>query len=563
MACLFVICAACARSPSRGTDEAGPRSTSPEPQRTLVIAIRVEPPALTTKVLQAAGNLTLDATRGLFNANLVLIDGGGTPRPELAEELPTLRTESWRVDADGRMETTYRLRPNLTWHDGAPLSAQDFAFAWRVYASPELGVAASPPVSLMDEVRAPDDRTVVIAWSRAYAEAGLLGTSFPALPRHLLESAYENRTPGGESFVTHPFWTTGYVGLGPYRVQRWEPGTSIDGEAFPGFAFGKPSISRVQLLFINDPNTVVANILSGAAQLTFDDAIRFEQGAVLRREWAAGGPGVVIHYPQQVRYTEVQRNPDLVQPAALLDVRVRRALAHSVNKQELIDGLLDGVGSPADTIISPQVQYFDALNRAIVKYPFDLREADRLLTEAGFARRADGYYVGPDGERLAPELRVRASAHNQSEMAIMADGWNRAGIAVSSYVIPAAQALDSAVLATFPALSTTSRPAQESQLVNLTTRQIPSAENHWSGSNRGGWSNPEYDRLADAFTATLDQAERNGQVIQMMRLFSEDVPGLFLYYNEQIVAHAAALTGPAPIATTSIFTWNVAEWQWR
>ena len=64
--------------------------------------------------------------------------------------MPQLNTESWRVFPDGRMETTYALKPNLAWHDGAPLTADDFVFAWRVYATPELGVSNTPPASLIE-----------------------------------------------------------------------------------------------------------------------------------------------------------------------------------------------------------------------------------------------------------------------------------------------------------------------------------------------------------------------------------------------------------------------------
>jgi ABC-type transport system substrate-binding protein len=75
---------------------------------------------------------------------LVLNDDRESPTPYLAEALPTANTDTWRILPDGRMETIYRLRPSLTWHDGAPLTAADFVFAWRVYATPELGQGASP-----------------------------------------------------------------------------------------------------------------------------------------------------------------------------------------------------------------------------------------------------------------------------------------------------------------------------------------------------------------------------------------------------------------------------------
>jgi peptide/nickel transport system substrate-binding protein len=181
------------------------------------------------------------------------------------------------------------------------------------------------------------------------------------------------------------------------------------------------------------------------------------------------------------------------------------------------------------------------------------------MTEAGYTRGGDGFFAVA-GETFAPDLRVRASTHNETEMAIMVDGWRRAGIAATSYVVPPAQALDRVVLATFPALATTSRPAGEEQLLNLTTASIPYAETRWAGSNRGGWSNAEYDRLAELFAGTLDRNERTSHVIAMMRIFSEDVPALFLYYNEQVVAHTTALRGPTPIAPTSALTWNAHEW---
>jgi peptide/nickel transport system substrate-binding protein len=234
-------------------------------------------------------------------------------------------------------------------------------------------------------------------------------------------------------------------------------------------------------------------------------------------------------------------------------------LAHTIDKDALIETLLEGIGRPADSILSPRQSYYEALDRAVAKYPLDARRAEQLMGEAGFIRGGDGFFSAA-GETFAPELRVRASTHNETEMAIMVDGWRRAGFSASSYVVPPAQALDRVVLATFPALATTSRPAGEDQLLNLTSALIPTAENRWTGSNRGGWSNAEYDRLAEQFAATLDREERTRHVIAMMRLFSEEVPGLFLYYNEQVVAHGAALRGPGPIAPSSAVTWNVHEW---
>ena len=105
--------------------------------------------------------VSLPAALRLFNAALSLIDGQGTPRPYLAEALPQLNSDSWRVFPDGRMETTYRLRENLTWQDGTPLTAENFVFAYRVYKDPALAIFIANPQDEIDAVTAPDPRTIV------------------------------------------------------------------------------------------------------------------------------------------------------------------------------------------------------------------------------------------------------------------------------------------------------------------------------------------------------------------------------------------------------------------
>src|SRR5581483_8890434 len=127
-------------------------------------------------------------TYRLFNALPVLMDDKAQPRPELLASLPTLNTDSWQVFPDGTMQTSYTLRPNLTWHDGEPLSADDFVFAWQVYTSPEFGVASLPPMGAISDVVASDPTTFVIHWKSLYPEANTLSSSsreLPPLPRHI------------------------------------------------------------------------------------------------------------------------------------------------------------------------------------------------------------------------------------------------------------------------------------------------------------------------------------------------------------------------------------------
>src|SRR6266542_2476221 len=185
---LVALLNACAPGPSasRPAQQDAPRTPAPT-SRTLLFAMRVEPESLSFKGVHQ-GQTTLTTVRSLFNANLALIDDTGAARPFLVEALPQLNTDSWRVLADGHMETTYRLRSGLAWHDGTPLTASDFVFAWRLYTHPALGQQTLTPQGLMDDVVAQDERTLLIRWSRPYPDAGMLNTDFPPQPTHILQS---------------------------------------------------------------------------------------------------------------------------------------------------------------------------------------------------------------------------------------------------------------------------------------------------------------------------------------------------------------------------------------
>ena len=191
-ALLLVSCAPAADQAQR----AGSAPVEPAKSgRTLVAALRVEPVSLAARRV-GPGGVGVYFSNRLFNADLAILNDDGVAEPYLAEALPQLNTDSWRVFPDGRMETTYRLKSNLAWHDGEPLTGADFAFSLRVYATPELGPAL-PPINLIEDVLAPDDRTVVIRWKQPFAQAGALNSAgtgapanFPPLPRALLEAIF-------------------------------------------------------------------------------------------------------------------------------------------------------------------------------------------------------------------------------------------------------------------------------------------------------------------------------------------------------------------------------------
>jgi ABC-type transport system substrate-binding protein len=112
-------------------------------------------------------------------------------------------------------------------------------------------------------------------------------------------------------------------------------------------------------------------------------------------------------------------------------------------------------------------------------------------------------------------------------------------------------------------LFTTGGNSGEATLAAHRSAEIPKPENRWLGTNRGGWSSPEFDRAADAYAVTLDRAERVRLVVQMARIFTEDAAVISLYFNPAITAFASGLTGPRPVVPEGEVTWNIQTWEFR
>ncbi len=562
---MFALCgvllAACG-GPAPQVSDASSAAAPATEARTLVMASNTEVQSLAPKML---GPTNPARTTRLFNAALALIDSQGAPRAYLAERLPQLNTDSWLVLPDGRMETTWKLRPGLTWHDGTALASDDFVFAWRVYTSPVLSAFNSVPQNIIEEVSAPDAQTLVIRWSTTYPEANAIAIEqLEPLPRHMLLADFEQVRESAESrdaFLARRFWTTEYVGAGPFRLTGWEPGAQIEGSAFDGHALGRPKIGRVVVRIMPDDNTVATNVLAENISFTMELALRFEQASFLQKEWTMNGRGVVIYTQTSTATASVQLRPEYGLPA-LRDLRVRRALAHTIDKQSLIDGLFDGQGGIADTYISRTTAFYPDVDRAVTKYPYDPNRAEQLMNEAGLRKEREGFFVSESGQRFQPGFWITAGSQTERLLALVTNDWQRNGYDFQPHVIPSAQARDNQFRSTFPGLLNYGvSPSISNAFETFITQQIGIAENRWSGQNRGGWSNPQYDRLVDAWNSTLDSTQRVQRMAEMARILSEELPNYPLAANLGAITHVAALKGPDRGVREATDYWNIQDWE--
>src|SRR5207244_2796078 len=135
----------------------------------------------------------------------------------------------------------------------------------------------------------------------------------------------------------------------------------------------------------------------GEAAAASDSALGQAPAATLQRNWGANNGGTIINSPSTWRYTGFQLRAELTNPRAILDPRVRKAIAHAIDRPAVNDAAYGGQAILADSMVSSASEWGPALDSSIVPYPYDLRRTEALMAEADFTRGPDGIYLSSGG----------------------------------------------------------------------------------------------------------------------------------------------------------------------
>jgi ABC-type transport system substrate-binding protein len=187
------------------------------------------------------------------------------------------------------------------------------------------------------------------------------------------------------------------------------------------------------------------------------------------------------------------------------------------------------------------------------------------MAEAGYTRDAQGFFADQKGARFFLDFAVMSASDIERMQAILSDGWKQAGFEVRPVVFPPQAFSFSETRSAQPGLHYSFFLGERA----YTSAEVTSAANKWATTNRGGWTNPDYDRLYDVWSATLDQAQRGSLAAQMVGLASQYVPGYTLYSSTTLSAWVSALHGPTDAtnsagfgqtAKLTTYRWNVYDW---
>lgn len=479
------------------------------------------------------------------------IDADGKWVPQLAKSIPTLENGGAKkvvVNGAKKIEAIWEIQEGAVWGDGQPIICDDFAFAIKVAAAATVSVAEKETYTQIEKVTADpmNPKKCTFLYEKEKWDFYQLGTTYP-LPKHLEEkifNMYGATNAGYENnslYVKDPY----NVGLynGPYIVQEVQLGDHVTFIPNPKWWGEKPKIQKIIFKLIPNTGTLEANLRSGTIDLigtlgfALDQALAFD-----KKVKAENLPYTVLFQPSTV-YEHIDLNLD---NPFLKDVRVRKALNYTMNREELVNSLFEGKQSPALHNITPKDPWYTDDPTKVTIYKNDVRQAEKLLDEAGWKPGPDGIRV-KGGKRLSFTLMTTAGNKTRELVQVyLQNKWKQVGIEITTKNEPPRvyfgettkkRQFDSMAL-----FAWVSSPENSPKSTFMSTN-IPTAKNGWSGQNYMGWKNPKVDKLLLALDTEFSPEKRIAIVHEVLKYYTEDVPVLPLYYRSDVAVIPAQMKG--------------------
>jgi len=423
--------------------------------------------------------------------------------------------QRWDVEEDG-LVITFHLHSHVQWHDGKPFTAEDVQFTFQKLIDPKVPTPYSGDFERVESLEVLDDTTVRVRYREPFAP-GLSSWGMWIIPKHLLDSVDWNTT----SFARQP------LGTGPYRFRKWKTGESIELLANPDYFEHRPSLDRYFYRIIPDQATMFLELSTQQVDLMGLTPLQYRR--------LTDTPFFQAHYRKfrypSFGYTYLGYN---LRDPKFSDRRVRQALNYAVDKREIIDGVLLGLGRVSTGPFPPESW---AYNDTIEPAPYDPHRAKALLAEAGWIDTNGDGWLDRQGQPFTFVLLTnQGNDQRQKAAEIIQRRLKEIGIQMEIRVVEW-----SALLSQF-----IDTKQFETILLGWGLSRDPDVYDifHSSKTKPGefnfvGYQNDEVDRLILEGRRLFDQDKRQAIYQQIHRIIYEDQPYLFLYVPDAMpIVHA-------------------------
>jgi len=428
------------------------------------------------------------------------------------EMVPDL-AESVEVQPDG-LKYTFKLRQGVKFHDGTDFTAADVKYTIDYYKDPANAATIQSSYTGVDTVETPDDYTVVVNMATINAASLVIWATNP-----IVNAKYHAE-------VTDATYSTAPIGTGPFKLKEWRASEFTELEAFDDYYGGRPQVDFLRMEVVPEDAVRKAALDTGDADssawpLLVEDSLALEQDPNFKVYRTA--PASIKHFPIN------NERPYFA------DKRCRQALMYALDRQRIIDDLWNGAAEIAHSNISPSSQYY---NSELKQYEFDPEKAKALLDEAGWTVGADDIRE-KDGEKFAFTCTAKAGDQARKAIAELSQQFFKdIGVDMQIDEAPVAEILEAMRQGTTE-MSIFNWTYNNGLLEPDCTDTLSST----GGSNFPHFKNAEMDELCSQGLQIVDPAERKPIYDRIQEIFAEEVPVLYLQFDQWMIPFALKVEG--------------------
>lgn len=442
---------------------------------------------------------------------------------------------SWDISHDG-LVITFHLRRGVKWADGTEFTADDVMFGFKTITDEKTPTAYKEDFLQVKKAEVIDAYTFRATYEKPFAPALTSWGNLVVLPSHLLEG----------KDITKSELTRNPVGLGPYKLGKWTAGQELILDSYHDYFEGRPYIDRYMYRIIPDSATMFLELKAGGIDIMGLTPIQYTKQTdtnFFKTNFQK------FRYPT-FAYTHMAFN---LKHPFFKDKRVRQAIAYGIDKGEIVDVALFGLGSPAT---GPYVPNTWPYNPDVKKYNHDPEKARQLLKEAGWEDTDGDRTLDKDGLPFKFTILTNMGNNLRKNTATIIQ-WRLAKIGIKVEI----RALEwSAFINNF-----IDKKRFEAVLLGWNIGLDPDQYDIWHSSktkekefNFISYNNPEVDALLEKGRRSFNIDERKKAYFRIQEILADELPYIFLYVPDATPIVHARFRGikPSPIG----ISYNLPKW---
>jgi peptide/nickel transport system substrate-binding protein len=471
-------------------------------------------------------------SEGWVQAAGLTFGGGFIEQDANTLEYRPYAAQEWNVSQDGKT-FTFKLRNDLKWNDGKPVSVDDYLYAWQEASKEENDYVGLEDLERIESYTAPDPQTIVVKLKETLAKDVAIGVvnSISPVPKHIWQGKSWNDA------VANPEILKPTVVCGPYILKDWNSAEGATFERNPTWFKGQANFEKVVIKPGQQPTVAYELLKSNQAQ------------------WAPNIP------PSQ--YTEAKQNPNLTlyewtaangayrvlefntARPLLGDKNVREALSRSLNRQDMIQVAENGLGQPQYSFVNPSNTKW--YNPNVEKYDLDMAKAKQLLADAGFKMQGSTL-MSPSGQPVKLQVLFPVSSQPRAKIATyMQQQYKQLGIDLEVKGLDANAYFEEAKkhnfdlsIGTWGGGSIDPDLASKGQLITEGQQNVT------------GFSSNDVDDLFNKGSVELDEAKRKQIYNDLQKLINDQLPSFYLYSLTSFSPMSKKVVGVTPTKFDSL-----------